>query len=80
MKETGMIDRVPFLPQAVLVCFDTLNVCFKRIKFPLIIINLLQDDLCVQPPSTLAAAASSAAIPDMQFPLFVTLTRSGDLR
>ena len=23
---SGMIDRVPFLPEAVLVCFDTLNV------------------------------------------------------
>ena len=75
-----MIDRVPFLPEAVLVCFDTLNVCFNRIRSLLIISDSQQDDLRVHPPSASAAAASAAAIPDMQFPLFVTLTRSGDLR
>jgi hypothetical protein len=39
-----------------------------------------QEDLRVHPLSPAAAAASAAAVPDMQFPLFVTLTRSGDLR
>jgi hypothetical protein len=34
-----MIDRVPFLPEAVLVCFDTLNVRFKRIRSLIIMIH-----------------------------------------
>ena len=75
-----MIDRVPFLPEAVLVCFDTLNVRFKRIRSLIIMNDSQQEDLRVHPLSASAAAASAAAIPDMQFPLFVTLTRSGDLR
>ena len=75
-----MIDRVPFLPEAVLVCFDTLNVRIYLSKSYCHDTQSFQADLRVQPPSPAAAAASAAAVPDIEFPLFVTLTRSEDLR
>jgi hypothetical protein len=37
----GMIERVPFLPEAVLVCFDTLNVCLPSDNPTTTIVTLL---------------------------------------